>query len=48
LPELPVEQAPRRRPARRPRRDDNALLLTQLAVRPLAQPAFPLEHLGRL
>jgi RNHCP domain len=28
--------------------DDNALLLTQLAVRPLAQPAFPLEHLGRL
>jgi hypothetical protein len=28
--------------------DDNALLLTQLAVRPLAWPAFPLEHLGRL
>jgi hypothetical protein len=28
--------------------DDNALLLTQLAVRPLARPAFPLEHLGRL
>ena len=28
--------------------DDNPLLLTQLAVRPLAQPAFPLEYLGRL
>ena len=28
--------------------DDNALLLTRLAVRPLAQPPFPLEHLARL
>ena len=28
--------------------DDNALLLLRLAVRPLAQPPFPLEHLGHL
>jgi RNHCP domain-containing protein len=28
--------------------DDNPLLLTRLAVRPLAQPPFPLEHLARL
>jgi hypothetical protein len=28
--------------------DDNALLLTRLAVRPLAQTPFPLEHLARL
>jgi len=28
--------------------DDNPLLLLRLAVRPLAQPPFPLEHLGRL
>jgi hypothetical protein len=28
--------------------DDNVLLLTRLAVRPLAQPPFPLEHLARL
>jgi uncharacterized protein YcbX len=28
--------------------DDNPLLLTQLAVRPLAWPPFPLEHLARL
>jgi len=28
--------------------DDNALLLIRLAVRPLAQPPFPLEHLARL
>lgn len=28
--------------------DDSPLLLFRLAVRPLAQPPFPLEHLGRL
>jgi hypothetical protein len=28
--------------------DDNPLLLLRLAVRPLAQPPFPLEWLGRL
>jgi len=28
--------------------DDNALLLVQLAVRPLAQPPFPLDALARL
>ncbi len=28
--------------------DDNPLLLTQLAVRPLARPPFPLEWLARL
>jgi hypothetical protein len=28
--------------------DDNALVLMRLAVRPLAQPAFPLEWLSRL
>jgi hypothetical protein len=28
--------------------DDNPLTLMQLAVRPLARPPFPLEHLGRL
>jgi hypothetical protein len=28
--------------------DDSALLLMQIAVRPLAQPPFPLEQLGRL
>ena len=28
--------------------DDNALMLLQLAVRPLAQPPFPLEWLSRL
>ncbi len=28
--------------------DDSPLLLMQIAVRPLAQPPFPLEHLGRL
>jgi hypothetical protein len=28
--------------------DDNPLMLTRLAVRPLAQPPFPLEYLGRL
>jgi hypothetical protein len=28
--------------------DDNALLLMRLAVRPLAQPPFPLEWLSRL
>ncbi len=28
--------------------DDNQLLLIRLAVRPLAQPPFPLEHLGAL
>ncbi len=28
--------------------DDNALLLLRLAVRPLAQPPFPLEYLQRL
>jgi RNHCP domain-containing protein len=28
--------------------DDNALMLMRLAVRPLAQPPFPLEWLGRL
>jgi hypothetical protein len=28
--------------------DDNPLMLMQLAVRPLAQPPFPLEWLGRL
>lgn len=27
--------------------DDNALVLVSLAVRPLAQPAFPLDRLGR-
>ncbi len=28
--------------------DDSALLLVQLAVRPLARPPFPLERLGEL
>jgi hypothetical protein len=28
--------------------DDNPLVLMRLAVRPLAQPPFPLEWLGRL
>jgi hypothetical protein len=28
--------------------DDNPLMLMRLAVRPLAQPPFPLEWLGRL
>ena len=28
--------------------DDNPLVLTRLAVRPLAQPPFPLEFLSRL
>jgi hypothetical protein len=28
--------------------DDSPLLLMQIAVRPLAQPPFPLEHLQRL
>ena len=28
--------------------DDNPLLLLRLAVRPLAQPPFPLEYLSRL
>ena len=28
--------------------DDSPLLLMQIAVRPLAQPPFPLEHLGRM
>jgi len=28
--------------------DDNALLLTRLAVRPIAQPPFPLELLGAI
>ncbi len=28
--------------------DDNPLLLLRLAVRPLAQPPFPLEHLSQL
>ena len=28
--------------------DDDPLLLMQIAVRPLAQPPFPLEQLGRL
>jgi hypothetical protein len=28
--------------------DDNSLLLLRLAVRPLAQPPFPLEHLSQL
>jgi len=28
--------------------DDNAFVLMRLAVRPLAQPPFPLEFLGRL
>jgi hypothetical protein len=28
--------------------DDNVLVLTRLAVRPLATPAFPLELLGRV
>lgn len=28
--------------------DDNPLLLTQLAVRPLARPPFPLDRLSRL
>ncbi|ADB48651.1 RNHCP domain-containing protein [Conexibacter woesei] len=28
--------------------DDNPLLLTRLAVKPLAQPPFPLERLARL
>lgn len=28
--------------------DDNPLLLTRLAVKPLAQPPFPLEWLARL
>jgi len=28
--------------------DDNPLALTRIAVRPLAQPAFPLDALGRL
>jgi hypothetical protein len=28
--------------------DDNVLLLTQLAVRPLAQPPFPLHLLGEV
>ncbi|MBB4660838.1 hypothetical protein BDZ31_000411 [Conexibacter arvalis] len=28
--------------------DDNPLLLTRLAVKPLAQPPFPLEWLSRL
>ena len=38
-----------RHPARRPQAgDDNPLLLMRLAVRPLAQPPFPLEWLSRL
>ena len=28
--------------------DDNPLILLRLAVRPLAQPPFPIEHIGRL
>ena len=28
--------------------DDNALLLVQLAVKPMARPPFPLELLGRI
>jgi hypothetical protein len=28
--------------------DDNPVLLLRLAVRPLAQPPFPLEYLSRL
>jgi RNHCP domain len=28
--------------------DDNPLILLRVAVRPLAQPPFPLEHIGRL
>lgn len=28
--------------------DDNPLVLLRVAVRPLAQPPFPLEHIGRL
>lgn len=28
--------------------DDNPLLLVRIAVRPLAQPPFPLERLNRL
>jgi len=28
--------------------DDNALVLMQLAVRPLAKPPFPLDRLGLL
>jgi xanthine/CO dehydrogenase XdhC/CoxF family maturation factor len=28
--------------------DDNALVLMRIAVRPLAQPAFPLEWLSRI
>ena len=28
--------------------DDNPLLLVRMAVRPLSQPPFPLEHLTRL
>jgi hypothetical protein len=28
--------------------DDNPLMLMRLAVRPLAQPPFPLEWLGRI
>jgi hypothetical protein len=28
--------------------DDSPLLLMQIAVRPLAQPPFPLEHIGRM
>ncbi|MGZ5212680.1 MAG: RNHCP domain-containing protein [Actinomycetota bacterium] len=28
--------------------DDNPLILLRVAVRPLAQPPFPIEHIGRL
>jgi hypothetical protein len=28
--------------------DDNPMLLLQLAVRPLAQPPFPIEHVARI
>jgi RNHCP domain len=28
--------------------DDNPLILLRLAVRPLAHPPFPIEHIGRL
>lgn len=28
--------------------DDNQLLLIRIAVKPLAQPPFPLEHLAQL
>jgi hypothetical protein len=28
--------------------DDNPLILLRVAVRPLAQPPFPMEHIGRL